>query len=284
MKNYNFCTDYERITNNLVAAGVKYFEDNPSLSSMVLGLSGGVDSAVTATIARRVADITGVRLYGYALPCMTNSHEETSRGISAGKHLCDESLTVNLDAALLGLLSGLDIGLYTKLQGQQELRLDEKIRLGNIKARIRMIHLYNVARRSNGLVLSTDNLTELLLGFWTLHGDVGDFGVIQNLWKTEVFGLAEYLGGDAAEAAQAKPTDGLGISDSDLDQLLPGWEGTYRDGYRAVDEILLDRMLYNANPHHTLIFDDGHPVVQRYNNTHFKRETPVNVARAVALG
>lgn len=44
-----------------------------------------------------------------------------------------------------------------------------------------------------GLVMSTDNQTEYQLGFWTIHGDVGDFDPIQDLWKTEVYGLANYL-------------------------------------------------------------------------------------------
>ena len=80
--------------------------------------------------------------------------------------------------------------------------------------------------------MSTDNQTEYQLGFWTIHGDVGDFDPIQDLWKTEVYQLAEWLklfyytDGDDADKAVAigesiklTPTDGLGISNSDLDQI-----------------------------------------------------------------
>lgn len=58
---------------------------------------------------------------------------------------------------------------------------------GNLQARCRMIHLYDLAGIHGGLVMSTDNQTEYQLGFWTIHGDVGDFDPIQDLWKTEVY-------------------------------------------------------------------------------------------------
>ena len=53
---------------------------------------------------------------------------------------------------------------------------------GNLQARCRMMYLYDIASRYKGLVMSTDNQTEYQLGFWTIHGDVGDFDPIQDLW------------------------------------------------------------------------------------------------------
>ena len=111
--------------------------------------------------------------------------------------------------------------------------------------------------RHKGLVMSTDNQTEYQLGFWTIHGDVGDFDPIQDLWKTEVYGLANYLQdhykSKALEAlrndyketcdnykamscaiynsCKLVPTDGLGISNSDLDQIGA-------KDYATVDDIL----------------------------------------------
>ena len=93
-----------------------------------------------------------------------------------------------------------------------------KIRMGNIKARLRMIYLYNLASKSNGLVLSTDNFTEYMLGFWTLHGDVGDFGIIQKVLKgLELYDIARYLD-VPQEIIDAKPDDGLGIAGGDEDR------------------------------------------------------------------
>ncbi len=131
------------------------------------------------------------------------------------------------------------------------------------------------------MVLSTDNFTEYLLGFWTLHGDAGDYGMIQYLFKTEVYELANYLVSgfknngehEKANALQACiaaiPTDGLGITNSDLDQIQA-------TSYQEVDSIL------NA-------YQDGdtslksHPVIQRYLNSYYKRENPYNLARKTLL-
>lgn len=114
-----------------------------------------------------------------------------------------------------------------------------------------MIYLYNLASIHKGLVMSTDNQTEYQLGFWTIHGDVGDFDPIQDLWKTEVYELARWLVThyqDIAklpnrecwenrawkaivESIKLTPTDGLGISNSDLDQIGA-------KSYDEVDDIL----------------------------------------------
>ena len=92
-------------------------------------------------------------------------------------------------------------------------------RQGNIRARLRMLTLYNLAHKVGGCVGSTDNFSELSAGFWTLHGDVGDIAPIQSLSKSwEVPAIAQMLGVPKA-TVRAVPTDGLGISKSDSDQL-----------------------------------------------------------------
>jgi len=155
----------------------------------------------------------------------------------------------------------------------------DKVRIGNIKARTRMIYLYDKAQKYKGMVLSTDNYTEYLLGFWTLHGDVGDFGPIQGLWKTEVYGLAKWMAENNSQlfslprCIDAKPTDGLGMADNDLDQILPEWKGSYIDGYRKVDETLIDYLDMNKR------FERNNPVIKRHLDTSFKRKNPVNIHR-----
>ena len=164
------------------------------------------------------------------------------------------------------------------LIANNECSFEEKIRRGNIKARLRMIYLFDLAHRNNGMVLSTDNFTEFLLGFWTLHGDIGNYGMIQNLWKTEVYGLAGFLrdcysqvdqmekGIALNECINAVPTDGLGITDSDFDQL-----GC--DNYEKIDRILIDLIANNKS------VDWEHPVLVRHKASHFKRRDPVNISR-----
>ena len=128
---------------------------------------------------------------------------------------------------------------------------------GNIQARLRMIYLYNLASIHRGLVMDTDNLTENNLGYFTIHGDVGDFNPIGGLWKTEVFKLAEWIHNDyynkarcleeghfyqqadeiafkleaIKESLKLKPTAGLGITNNDLEEIGA-------ESYDQVDAIL----------------------------------------------
>jgi NH3-dependent NAD+ synthetase len=91
-----------------------------------------------------------------------------------------------------------------------------------------------------GVVIDNDMLTEHYLGFMTINGDVFDISPLANLWKTEVYELAKYMRDNifkdskALEAAiNIVPTDGNGVSNSDLDQIMPNY--TYYD----VDKILM---------------------------------------------
>jgi nicotinamide-nucleotide amidase len=175
---------------------------------------------------------------------------------------------------------------YSRFHTTNEISEEDKIRYGNIQARIRMIFLYDMASREKGIVLSTGNLTEYNLGFWTLHGDVGDFGFIQNLWKTEVYELGEYLA-DCAEneergkaildCVNATPTDGLGISNSDIDQIIPDWNlkthGSYREAYEVIDNILSvqDRVVKTK---------EEIAVVNMQKCTEYKRNNPFEIKRS----
>ena len=113
---------------------------------------------------------------------------------------------------------------------------------GNIKARLRGNFLYNVAGIRRGIVIDTDNMTEHLLGFWTIAGgDECDFNPIGQLWKHEIYELANWLATSTEykdsmglkESIKLLPTDGNGVSNSDLDQIAPGSD------YNTVDKVLL---------------------------------------------
>jgi len=204
------------------------------------------------------------------------------RARDAGSVICHSFAENDKADEFMSLVKTLDNSLFYEMAEGPS--IEAKIRAGNIKARFRMMYLYDKAQKYNCLVLSTDNLTEYLLGFWTLHGDVGDFGFIQNLWKTEVYGLAEWMASNGiydevlSECLEATPTDGLGVSNNDLDQLLPGWEGSYREGYRKVDEILQGWITMKEG------MDETHPVITRLLRTGFKRNNPANLSREELIG
>lgn len=247
------------------------------LRALVLGVSGGIDSATTAALAAPVCRETGVPLIGRSMPIHSNKPEEIERANGIGRSFCDDFAEVDLAPAFDALS-----GFILEKEGAAPDPTREKIRLGNIKARVRMIYLYNLACARQGMVLSTDNLTEFYLGFWTLHGDVGDYGIIQTLWKSEVYALAHWMAAElrstnaAAAAAldacgRAVVTDGLGITASSLEQI----------GARDYDEV--DRILRSFHEQGSHEFAE-HPVVKRSLANAYKRDNPHNPARALLIG
>lgn len=257
--------NYEHVFNVLVDKTAEYVTSN-NLKAMVLGISGGIDSTVVAAICHEVSKKTGIPLIGRSLP-IKNKEDEFSVSELVGEAFCDEFKVFNLSNSYKASLFDLcaDAGLIKDRKGYdwywisdlEELTGRTPIANGNLQARCRMKHLYDIASIHKGLVMSTDNQTEYQLGFWTIHGDVGDFDPIQDLWKTEVYGLANYLRdryrSKALEAlhndyketcdkyramsyavyssCKLIPTDGLGISNSDLEQIGA-------KSYDEVDDIL----------------------------------------------
>ena len=219
--------DYAEVYKNLVG-GIKSYCEKNHIKALVLGISGGIDSSVCAALCKQV----DLPLIGVSLPCSTNGTDEVSSATLAGNEFCSTFEEINLE------------GVYETVEDFCKGTLHNidatPISRGNIKARLRMITLYDIASRVGGIVVDTDNFTEHFLGFWTIHGDDGDFNPIGCLWKHEVYGLAKwmkenvYKDSKALEAAIAiMPTDGNGVkAGGDLAQIAPG--KTYDD----VDDIL----------------------------------------------
>ena len=256
-----------------------YIKKN-NLESLVLGISGGIDSALIAAIAKPVCDKLEIPLIGRSIPISTNTNDEIDRANHIGNSFCTDFDEINTLTTLFPLFRN-----NLALEGSGGDHKD-KIRQGNLKARMRMIYLYDLAQLHNGMVLSTDNYTEYLLGFWTLNGDVGSWGGIQNLWKTEVYDLSDYLVSDELTDEDQKlslqscidcqATDGLGISRTDLDQIMPNFRGTSRNGYKKVDKILKEYKSGNKSKTIT-------PVIQRHLKTKFKRLLPINIKRNILI-
>lgn len=194
-------------TGTALVQGLKDYSSKYNIKNVVIGMSGGVDSALTAALFKHA----GWNVYGVTMPIHQNP-EETARGIEACSALGIHHINVDLSNTYDDLLR--DVHQYDP--GIMD--TDQALRRGNLRVRLRMITLYNQASLHKGLVASTDNFSELAAGFWTLHGDVGDVGPIQSLNKSwEVPKLAEMYGVPASTVF-ATPTDGLGISASDEHQ------------------------------------------------------------------
>lgn len=235
--------DYAKLFEHIVAETTDYVTRN-KLQAMVLGISGGIDSTVCAAICHEVSKKTGIPLIGRSLPTKYNKKGETTPADLVGKAFCNDFQTFNIGNIYENVLDEL-------IETSEN---QTPIANGNIQARLRMIYLYNLASIHKGFVIDTDNRTENMLGYWTLHGDVGDFKPIGDLWKTEVFKLASYIRDryyfeakihsnpsliEAAsnkaiaieESLKLKPTAGLGITSNDLEELGA-------ESYDQVDGIL----------------------------------------------
>lgn len=264
-------TDYKAAVANIRNELKKYIQ-NAGLKSLVVGVSGGIDSTLSAALAKPVCDELNIPFITRSITILTNKPDEIARAKAVGLAFSHDFKETDLSEGFNKMVS-MVIEDYKTADTNS---FDYKIRIGNLKARTRMIYLYDLAGKNKGMVLSTDNYTELLLGFWTLHGDVGDYGMIQNLWKTEVYAMSKYLvttfnDDKQKEALQlcidATPTDGLGITNSDLDQIGAG-------SYEEVDEILIKMLKNPENPELK-----NNKVVQRKIKSEFKRENPYNIPR-----
>lgn len=252
----------------------KTYMKNTDRKSVVLGVSGGIDSALIAVLVKPVCDEIGIKLLGYSLPTNTNKPDEINRANNIGNYFCTKFSVQYIEKFVNSFVEEDDT--YTEFMILDNDK-DKKVAQGNIKARTRMILLYNHAFCNKGLVLSTDNLTEYQLGFSTIMGDWGDLGLIQYLWKTEVYQLSQWIvdnelkTGEEKKALQdcinAIPTDGLGITNSDLDQIGVST-------YKEVDDILKS---YLENK----IGDINNPVIQRHIKSQFKRNWPITLKREV---
>ena len=241
---------------------LRLYREQTGRSNVVLGMSGGVDSALTAALFKEA----GWTVIGVTMPIHQNQIE-TDRGFRA----C-EALGIN--QLHLDLSDMYDAMVRTQFEHDGGIYHDNKparIRCGNIRARLRMITLYNLAQANHGLVASTDNFTELAAGFWTLHGDVGDLSPIQSYTKSWEVPMAAKLLGVPEETWRATPTDGLGIDDGDEAQLGAS--------YLEWDIMLLSLNSLGDNP----VFGEDRAATvynaetERIKLTWFKRMNPVNI-------
>jgi len=223
--------DYKKFVENSSKWLSNYIQDN-HLQSLVIGISGGIDSTVSCAIASPVCKELGISLIGRSLPCSTNKGIELETAELVGNAFCTDFLTIQIE------------DLYNEIRKKFEYNAGEanSIQRGNIKARLRMMFLRHLASVYKGVVLDNDNFTEWNLGFWTVGGDSPmDINLgLHYLWKTQVYELAHYLlcivdNQEQRDAIRNSllltPTDGNGVSSSDCEQFG-------LDNYEQVDDVL----------------------------------------------
>ena len=194
---------------------IKKKVEEAEAKGVVIGLSGGVDSATTLFLCAEA--LGNDKVLALMMPWKINKKEDTEDAIQMCEKLGVKYRVINIDPILESFGSILN--------------LNDRLVKGNLIARIRMCILYYFANRDKLLVVGAGNKSEYLQGYFTLHGDIAcDFLPLGNLYKTEVKRLAKELGvpkkiidkTPSAGLWEGQTDEGeLGISYEDLDKILP---------------------------------------------------------------
>jgi NAD+ synthase len=180
----------------------------------VLGLSGGVDSAVAAYLAAEALGPDNV--HTVLMPYRTSSPESRSDAEEVVRLLGVRSEVVDISPMVDPFLASAKIA--------------DNVRAGNIMARQRMIVLYDISQRERALVVGTGNKTEILLGYGTLFGDMAcAINPLGDLYKSQVWQLAEHLG-VPRRIIEKRPSADLWVGQTD--------EGELGFSYSRVDQLL----------------------------------------------
>ena len=193
----NRISDYGDIQKRIVS-WLSDYHDKSGLNCWVIGVSGGIDSAVASTLAAR----TGKPVYAIGMPINQKEGQE---------ELSDTHLKwLELNYKNVTTLKFDLTDTFNTLARTMKTHGTDRHALANTRSRLRMVTLYQVAGKYGGLVVGTGNKVEDYgVGFYTKYGDGGvDIAPIADLYKTEVWELGKYLGIDS-RIIEAKPTDGL---------------------------------------------------------------------------
>lgn len=229
------------------------------MRTLVLGISGGVDSLVAGCLSQRAVELCRTRGYeanfiAMRLPYGTQ-HDEADAQLSLRVIQPDETLLVDIKAASDSMLQQcLAAGLKFRDEAQKDFVL------GNIKARQRMIAQFAVAGARQGLVVGTDQAAEALMGFFTKFGDgAADITPLTGLNKRRVRALAEALGAPAEQVYKVPTADLESLTPLKPDELAMGVS------YQEIDDFLEGK----------LVSDQAYEVIiSTFRRTAHKRELP----------
>ncbi|MCY3779653.1 MAG: NAD+ synthase [Chloroflexi bacterium] len=228
------------------------------MSRAVIGLSGGIDSAVSAYLSARAlgpANVLALRM-----PYQTSSPESLSDAEAVIEDLGLPHLTVPISEMADALIS----------------RFPEmnKLRQGNIMARMRMTALYDQSAAWGGLVMGTSNKTEFLLGYSTIYGDSGvALHPIADLYKCQVRQMARFLGLPAS-IINKPPSADLWIGQTDEDELGFTYDQADQVLFLLVDErYTVDEVAEEGFDREFVV-----KIWERVKANHYKRTMP-NIAK-----
>ncbi len=204
-----------RIVRKLLTDFIRDEVMNAGFENGVVGISGGVDSALVASLT--AAALGHDHVLGVLMPYRTSSPDSLADAKLVAGQLGIRTETVDIS------------GMVDSYQGRDQTM--DQVRRGNVMARARMIVLYDLSAREQALVVGTSNKTEIMLGYGTQFGDTAcAINPIGDLYKTQVWQLAE-AAGVPKNIVDKKPTADL-------------WAGQTDEGELGFSYKLVDRLLY----------------------------------------
>ena len=189
--------DYQELKESIVK-WIKDYADENKIQSLVVGVSGGIDSAVVSTLCAE----TGLPVFPLGMPIHQDSDQESLSDL----HLAWlEKNYKNVKTLKFNLTK-----VFERFKEALQDYAHDDLSLANSRSRLRMTTLYQIAGKYNGMVVGTGNKVEDYgVGFYTKYGDGGvDIAPIADIYKTEVWELGRHLGVNE-KIIEASPTDGL---------------------------------------------------------------------------
>ena len=215
-------SDEEEVWSALVMGLGDYVRKN-GFKSVALGLSGGIDSALVATLA--VDAVGKENVYGVSLPSKYSSAHSLSDAKALATNLGIDYRVIEIEPVVQSFVAA------TKLTGVAE---------ENVQARVRGSLLMGLSNQEGHLILATGNKSELAVGYSTLYGDaVGGFAPIKDIFKVDVWRLAKWRNEAAKSRGEVAPIPENSITKEPSAELRPG----QKDTDSLPDYQLLDRLL-----------------------------------------
>ena len=216
-------SEVEQIWKALVLGLRDYIEKN-GFRSVVLGLSGGIDSALVAAIA--VDALGAKRVNGVAMPSKYSSEHSIEDAQEFAKNTGIHFRTVAISPMVDSYMANLT------LKGLAE---------ENLQARVRGTTLMGISNQEGHLVLATGNKSELAVGYSTLYGDaVGGYAPIKDVYKTDVWALARWRNAQAIAAGEVAPIPARSITKEPSAELRPDQKDTDSlPDYELLDKVLM---------------------------------------------